>query len=54
MIAQQTLNGLVLGGVYALGGDVMIAIGGKAVLFLRAPTPQAPAVADPAASPPIR
>jgi Ca-activated chloride channel family protein len=53
-LAIQGLDGGRLGGVYALGGDVMIAIGGKAVLFLRAPTPQAPAVADPAASPPIR
>lgn len=53
-LALAKLDGGSLNGVYALGGDVLLDIGGKAVLFQRTPTQQAPAIADPTASPPIR
>ncbi|MBK6940574.1 MAG: VWA domain-containing protein [Planctomycetes bacterium] len=53
-LALTSLDGGSLNGVYSLGGDVLLDIGGKAVLFQRTPTQQAPAIADPTASPPIR
>lgn len=53
-LALSGLDGGGLGGIYALGADVLLEVSGKAVLFQRAPEPSAEAPADPTASPPIR